>query len=148
MGKIRVYKIFVDGIDKCGKDTVVAYVDLLSGHKYAVKARGVISQIAYAKLYNRDFEYDISSEQNTVHVMLDVDKEDWLVRCKITREPKIDYEANVEAFEQTIAETQDRLNIIRVNSSRYTAYEIAKYIIEYATALDRKLEEEANNNAR
>ena len=135
--KIKVYKIFVDGIDKCGKDTIVAYVDQISGHKYAVKSRGVLSQIAYAHLYNRDFEYDLRSEKYALHVLVDVEYDDWLIRCKLTKEPKIDYDANVKAFDYAVDLAKDKIKIIHVNSTENTPYEIAKYIIATAEAMDR-----------
>lgn len=136
---IKVYKIFIDGIDKSGKDTIVNYVDKLSGHKYAVKSRGVLSLIAYAKLYNRDFKYDLRSEKYALHVISDVKKDDWEIRCKMTNEPKIDYQQNVDAFKYAeMIGRKNKLRIIHVDSTKNTPYTIAKQIIAYATKMDKE----------
>ena len=45
--------IQIDGIDKTGKDLILQYVTRLSNHKYVIQSRGLISQIAYSKIYNR-----------------------------------------------------------------------------------------------
>lgn len=137
--KIKVYKIFIDGIDKCGKDTIAGYIDLLSNHKYVVKSRGVLSQIAYSYLYGRDFDYDLSSEQNTLHVLVDVSLDDWLVRCKLTNEPHIDYRKNVEAFDYAYNVTKDKLRIERLNSTTTTPYQMAKYILLLAEMLNNEV---------
>lgn len=137
--KIKIYKIFIDGIDKSGKDTIVGYIDKLSGHKYAVKSRGVLSLIAYAKLFNRNFKYDLCSEKCALHVIVDVSKEDWQVRCKMTNEPKIDYQKNVNAFKYAEAiGKKNKLRIIHVDSTRNTPYSIAKQIINYATKMNKE----------
>ena len=134
--KIKVYKIFIDGIDKSGKDLIAAYVDQLSGHKYVVKSRGVLSQIAYSYLYHRTFEYDLSSEANTLHVLLKVDFDDWRVRCKMTNEPEIDFAKNVAAFDYAFDLTADKLHIECFNTSVKTPYRIAEAIIAIAESLD------------
>lgn len=56
--KLKIFNVEVDGIDKCGKDSVRPYLFYLEPGKYLCRARGLISQIAYAKLYNRDIQWD------------------------------------------------------------------------------------------
>ena len=97
---MKYYSICIDGIDKTGKDTLLGFIDRLSNHKYIINVRGMLSQIAYSDLYKRDFNYDLSTQQHILNVLLTADKEDWEVRCKLTREPAINYEDNCEVFEE------------------------------------------------
>ena len=136
---MKYFSICIDGIDKTGKDTLLGFIDLLSNHKYVINVRGMLSQLAFAELYNRDYKYDISTQQYILNVLLTANKEDWEVRCKLTKEPKISYEANSIAFESAYKLLKNNnLPVIRFDTSTMTPYMIAKEIIKY---LD-KLEEE------
>ena len=133
---MKYYVIYIDGIDKTGKGLIQSYVDRLSGHRFMVKSRGILSMLAYSKLYNRNYTYDLSSQENAVTVLLDVDYDDWLVRCKTTNEPIIDYEAHRYAFERAYDYCKDKIKIIRYDTSNMTPYNIAKEIIKYMEALN------------
>ena len=65
MKKLKHYLIELDGIDKTGKDTIERYIAYLGKFKYVVNVRGVLSQLAYAELYNRDYDYDLSVDKNS-----------------------------------------------------------------------------------
>lgn len=132
--QIKYYKVALDGIDKSGKDTICGYLDYLSGRRLDVKSRGVLSLIAYAKYYNRDYEYQLS-EKDRIIVFIDVDKEDWEIRCKMSNEPKIDYEKSYECFEYAIQQLKD-CHFLRFNSSKLTPYQIAKSIMSYLDNLE------------
>ena len=54
--KLKYFTVFLDGIDKCGKDTIRQLVWLLD-KRLNVYARGIISLKAYSKKFNRDCEY-------------------------------------------------------------------------------------------
>lgn len=135
---MKYYNIFIDGIDKSGKDLIAYYVIRLSNFKYIVNGRGILSQLAYAKLYNRNDAYDLTQQKNIVNVYLEVDKEDWLLRCKKTDEPAIDYEKNVEAFQYAINILNKEYNVICFNTSQETPYAIAKHIVDYADDLNKE----------
>jgi len=138
---IKYYRIFIDGIDKSGKDTIASYIDILSNHKYVVKARGILSMVAYSHLYERNYDYEID-EQNTVNVLINVEKQDWLVRCKYTSEKKINYEKNVKAFEFAKTELLKKMStsciLLEYNSSYKTAYEIALEILQTMEELNNE----------
>ena len=56
------------------------------------KARGALSQLAYQKLYNRSWQYNITDGyiQNTLIIYLDVsDEQDWLNRLSHTNEVEV-----------------------------------------------------------
>lgn len=134
--KLKVFNIELDGIDKCGKDSVRPYVFYLEPGKYLCRARGLISQIAYAKLYKRNIEWDGADyAKNTLFVLLEVDKQDWEIRCKLTNEPNTDftYEEMTQAFKLALYELKERFDvpenhILVFNTSEYTPYAIADEI--------------------
>lgn len=143
MKNIKVFNIEFDGIDKCGKDTIKSQIWYFAPGMYLPRARGLISQIAYAKLYNRDVNYDIDIGyiKNTLFVLLDIDKDDWNIRCKLTNEPNCDftYEEMREAFIFAIQYLKDRFDIpneciLMFNTSQMTSFNIAK---EVTTQLER-----------
>lgn len=134
--KLKVFNIELDGIDKCGKDSVRPYVFYLEPGKYLCRARGLISQIAYAKLYKRNIEWDGADyAKNTLFVLLEVNKHDWEIRCKLTNEPNtgFTYEEMTQAFKLALYELKERFNIpenqiLVFNTSEYTPYAIADKI--------------------
>lgn len=134
--KLKVFNIELDGIDKCGKDSVRPYVFYLEPGKYLCRARGLISQIAYAKLYKRDIEWDGTDyAKNTLFVLLEVNKHDWEIRCKLTNEPNtgFTYEEMTQAFKLALYELKERFDvpenhILVFNTSEYTPYAIADEI--------------------
>lgn len=134
--KLKVFNIELDGIDKCGKDSVRPYVFYLEPGKYLCRARGLISQIAYAKLYKRDILWDGEDyAKSTLFVLLEVDKKDWEIRCKLTNEPNtgFTYEEMTQAFKLALYELKERFNvpenhILVLNTSDYTPYAIAEEI--------------------
>lgn len=134
--KLKVFNIELDGIDKCGKDSVRPYVFYLEPGKYLCRARGLISQIAYAKLYKRDIEWDGTDyAKNTLFVLLEVNKHDWEIRCKLTNEPNtgFTYEEMTQAFKLALYEFKERFDvpenhILVFNTSEYTPYAIADEI--------------------
>lgn len=137
MKNVKVFNIEFDGIDKCGKDTVKSQIWYFAPGMYLPRARGLISQLAYAKLYKRDVNYDIERGyvMNTLFVLLEVDKQDWEIRCKLTNEPSMDftYEEMTQAFKLALYELKERFNvpedrILVFNTSEYTSYTIASII--------------------
>lgn len=142
--KLKVFNVELDGIDKCGKDSVRPYVFYLEPGKYLCRARGLISQIAYAKLYKRNIDWDaITYAKNTLFVLLKVDKQDWEIRCKLTNEPNtgFTYEEMTNAFFDAIFELQKRFNItseqiMQFNTSNMPPYYIAKCICDRLKSLN------------
>lgn len=134
--KLKVFNIELDGIDKCGKDSVRPYVFYLEPGKYLCRARGLISQIAYAKLYKRNIEWDGANyAKNTLFVLLEVNKHDWEIRCKLTNEPNtgFTYKEMTQAFKLALYELKERFDvpenhILMFNTSEYTPYAIADEI--------------------
>ena len=88
VNNIRVFEVEFDGIDKCGKDTLVQTMFKVFPNYCAYQARGLQSQIAYSHLYDRPWNYPVTDgyKENALFVYLDVEKEDWLQRLKDTNE--------------------------------------------------------------
>lgn len=137
MKNIKVFNVEIEGIDKCGKDTICDYLIQIDPSEYMFKARGILSQIAYAKLYNRDIQFDVDEKYlaNTMIVLLDVYEEDWKVRCKLTNEPDMNFsfaECRQEFFNAFLKlkekYAQYKNHFMIINSSDNTPYTIAKII--------------------
>ena len=124
-------RIVIDGVDKTGKDLLLQYVVRLSNHKYVIQARGILTQIAYSKIYNRDYEYSLEPYKDDVIFYLKGNIEDLILRHKITNEPKIDIESDMKVFDEVANELRKKgIAIIELDTSHRTPYENAITIIE------------------
>ena len=94
--------------------------------------------IVYAKKFDRQFSYDKENLTDEINVLLDVDKEDWDARCKINKEEKIDYELDTSLFNNAYNELKGKTHLLRFNTSKETAYTIAKKILQYADTLNKE----------
>lgn len=150
MKKILTFKVFnveFEGIDKCGKDTLKQTMFKVYPNTCAYKARGILSQLAYNLLYNRDWQYHITEGyfQNSLFVYLDIDKEDWLKRLQDSNEIAenanrsdvafvADYARHKKAFDDAWIELSSyfdskyALHFLRVNTSELSAEEIAELV--------------------
>ena len=133
--------VFVEGIDKTGKDTLVRYINELTNYKHCVLTRGPISTSAYAYKFKRkhDDSY-IKSLKDSLIIYLTADTEDLNIRFKLTNEPEINKDEDKKLFDNTIKTLKNKygLNVVEINTSNYTPYTIAKAIKNY-------IEEEENN---
>lgn len=133
----KYYHIVLDGIDKTGKDLVRSYIYYLGKQKFICTARGYMSMVAYSNLNNRGYQYDMSTQTNIVNVLLTVDKEDWLIRCKNTGEKIIDYEKHTAEFRKVFNDLQKAgYEVLLYNTSAMTPYQIAKDIIEILNKIE------------
>lgn len=124
-------RIVIDGIDKTGKDLLLQYITRLSNHKFVIQARGILSQVAYSKLYGRNYVYDLSLYRNDIIFYLTAENEDLNVRFSVNNEPKIDLDQNKQIFDEAAKELTDAgIKVIKINTSVSTPYETAKYIIK------------------
>ena len=143
---LNFYCISVEGIDKTGKELIRKYLDILGKHKYVLMDRGIISNVAYAKLWHRPYSYELSVFKDWLFVYLTTDKEDWEVRCKLTNEPKIDYDLNKSIFDETVNEfVKLGFQTLTFNTSQMTPYSIAKAIITYMESYEQNRKVELEN---
>ena len=125
------YELEVDGVDKTGKDLLTGYLALLSNHRFSINTRGIITQIAYSKKYNRHYEYNLESlSKNKIIILLSAEVEDLKIRCKLTHEDPFTIEEDLKLFDETANDLEKQgFYIIRINTSKMTPYEAAKTII-------------------
>ena len=135
----KYHHIYLDAIDKAGKNIVGKYIDQLGKHFYTISDRGIISNVTFSRMFNRGYEYDLEQYRDCVFVYLTVDKPDWLIRCKLTNEPKIDYELNRSQFDQTVKDFKDKdFRVLEFNTSELTPYQVAKQVIAYMENLNEQ----------
>lgn len=127
--------VFVEGIDKSGKDTLVAYINELTNYEHYVTSRGPLSTLAYAKKFARksdDFSYLQKISDDILFVYLMVDNDDFDVRCKITNEPKLNHTFETKLFDSYVMYFKTMGFDIKVYDTTYsTPYAIAKDIANY-----------------
>jgi hypothetical protein len=81
-------------------------------------------------MFNRGFEYDISSFSNIIFVFLDIDYDDWVVRCNVTGEPWINFKEHYKAYENAIVDfRQNGCTFLRYNTSHSAIHHIALDIL-------------------
>jgi len=131
-----IARVEIEGLDRTGKDTLVGYVDYMSGRTIPVCSRGLMSTIAYADIFNRfistKFTNDLlEANKDTLVVYLTCDKKDWEVRMKIAGHEPIDFEKHTLAFEyaKRCILGSDVL-LYEFNTSTQTPYQIAEMICE------------------
>ena len=124
--------ISIDGIDKSGKGILFQYLKHMNNYQYALLDRGPISNYMFAKLYNREFNFDLSSFSNVLFVVLSVKYEDWLIRCKMSNEPIIDYDLHCKLYEKAINDFKDSgCVILQYDTTLQTPFNIAKNVIDF-----------------
>ena len=88
------------------------------------------SNTVYAKLFNRE-KLDRTLNKNCLYVLLTADIEDLNIRFAMNNEPAIDKEKHIQEFHDTFYEMTEGFHRLEFNTSEYTAFKIAKQIIEY-----------------
>ena len=138
---MKTYCISFEGIDKTGKWQVMKYVDILANHKYVLMDRGLMSNITYARIFKRDYQYDVAQFKDWVFVYLFCDEDDWNVRCKLTNEPAIDYTKHKLEFDKTYEMfTKAGFKTLSANTSHITPYNLALEIIRQIEELNKAQE--------
>lgn len=128
----KYYCISFEGLDRTGKGQIGKYVDILGKHKYVLMDRGIMSNITYARMYGRDYQYDIDQFKPWTFAYFVCDEEDWQVRCKMSNEPAIDFVQNLEEFEKTrMMFEQKGFDVLFINTSRISPYDAALKIIQH-----------------
>lgn len=127
----KYWELEIDGPDKTGKDLLCRYLCELSGWRFSINVRGVISQAVYAKKFKRNFSYDMRDfSKNKILILLKADPEDLLVRCKMTNEQMYDFEQDAKLFHAVATELSKTHRVMVYNTSHLTPYDIAKDILK------------------
>lgn len=130
-----IARVEIEGIDRTGKDTLMRYIDYMSNRTMVVKTRGLMSNIAYADLYNRFLSTQyvnqlLEANKETLIVYLTADKEDWEVRMKIAGHEYLDFERNEMAFEYAKRVIRGaNILFFEFNTTKQTPYQIAEMVM-------------------
>lgn len=129
--RYKYWELEIDGPDKTGKDLLCKYLCELSDYRFSINVRGIISQLVYARKYDRSFEYDMSSfSKNKILILLTADARDLAIRCKMTNEPVYKFKQDLLWFEQAANELEARGYIVfKFNTSTFTPYYIAQNVL-------------------
>lgn len=131
--------ISIEGIDKSGKGLVFKYLQQLGNYEHLILDRGPLSNYVFSKMFKRGHQYDIRSFSDILFVFLDVEKEDWEIRRKITGEQKISYFEHYAAYQAAINDFKaNGCVFLRYNTSVNTPYQIAKDILKEYNILKDK----------
>lgn len=133
----KITTICVEGMDKTGKGLIASYIKTLTNHKYIVFDRGLMSNLAYDKLFKRDQTFNIKPFQSFFYVYLTCDFDDWKIRCKLTNEPEIPFKIHHDIFEGLYNDFLDNnFKIIKINTSNCSPYKAAQLAIDEVEKLN------------
>lgn len=131
--KYTYWNIEIDGVDRVGKNTLAPYLTFLSNYRFAIKPRGLLTQLVYSKKFNRYYKYDYDSyKEHTVIVLLYADEEDLKERFWNTNEKEINIKYDMIMFENEANMLISKgFKVLKYNTSHITHYDIAKDIIAH-----------------
>lgn len=129
-----IARVEIEGLDRTGKDTLVGYVDYMSGRMIPVSSRGLMSTIAYAEVFNRFMSAEFTNKlleanKETLVVYLTCNRKDLELRHKISHHEPIDFDKHEKAF--TYAKRMilgSDILFYEFNTTEQTPYQIAEMI--------------------
>lgn len=130
-----ICRIEIEGADRCGKDTLVGYLDYMSNRQLPICSRGLLSTLVYNDIYNRFMSVErekdmIEGNKETLIIVLYGDVEDINLRCKISHEPVFDILRDMTKFTEYAHKLSEQgLKVLFYNTSEWTPYRIAKNVI-------------------
>lgn len=135
--EMKYYTIILDGVDKCGKDTIRKILFKIDRGRYLCEARGYLSCMVYGEETNRPYRYDISSQKYVMNILLDVSKEDQQNRLLQASESNDKYDIESKLFDKyyNILKSKGYMTL-RYNTSKMSAEDIAKDINERMNKLN------------
>lgn len=130
--------IEIEGHDKNGKDTIHKYIEQLGGYKYTLNVRGLLTQLVYNDKFSRNNEYLMTYKP--LIILLSADETDVEIRCRMTKEPKINSKKDTEVYEfyANKLETLNAAVIWRYNTSEQTPYKIGQDIVKRLEEINPK----------
>lgn len=137
--KLKYYCVSLDGIDKSGKSTLVTYLAKLSNYTLNILDRGPITNIVWNKIQQRNINYELDMWKNTLFVRLNVNEEDWKIRCSIHHEPTmpLTFNAMNNEYDKVFLDFKNKgFQTLEFNTSKYTQYQIAQKIIKKLYSLN------------
>lgn len=137
MNKLKYYVVSLEGVDKAGKSSLIPYLARMSNYTLNILDRGPITNIVWNKIQNRDATYDMEMWKNTLFVKLNVDINDWKIRCSIHNEPPMPL-----SFDQMNAEYDQVFSRLKSEGFKTTSFDTSTTTIhQIAIAIINKLDE-------
>ena len=143
-----ICRIEIEGCDKTGKDTLVPYLDFMSGRTIPISTRGLLSTLVYNNLYNRgmtDKQINdlISGNHQTLIVLLTANQQDLEIRFKTSGETPIDIKSNTKLFQSYSLILEGKgINVLRFDTSKMTPFQIATEVMTFVDLENNKEMEE------
>ena len=144
MSKARL--VFMEGIDKVGKTTLIPGVREGTGFRHVIVDRGPISNMAYTAKFHRstDIYWDnndlmVNIGPYSALVIVDASNEDVLQRIKEAGDPVIDPEKDRRLFESVFERCQPDIRdvpVLRVNTSAMSQERAVNKICYWLNRLD------------
>ena len=133
--------VTIEGVDKTGKNLLHKYLEILTNYRYVITDRGILTQLVYNTIYNRQVEYNVKQYKNQVIVLLYADLQDLVIRHKLTDEPHINIENHTLLFDVYANKLKSLgFTVIKFNTSKMTPYAIAKKLSGILPKLEEKHE--------
>lgn len=122
--------IEIEGHDKNGKDTIAKYIEQLGNYAYNINVRGILTQLVYNDKFNRNNVYKIVHKP--IIILLQTDPKDVEIRCRMTKEPKINVVKDTEVYDKyaKYLEEEDLAIVWRYNTSVFTPYQLGSILVE------------------
>lgn len=143
-----ICRIEIEGCDKTGKDTLVPYLDFMSGRTIPISTRGLLSTLVYNNLYNRgmtDKQINglINGNHQTLIVLLTANQQDLEIRFKTSGETPIDIKSNTKLFQSYSLILEGKgINVLRFDTSKMTPFQIATEAMTFVDLENNKEMEE------
>ena len=138
MEALNIDQVVIEGVDKTGKDSIMKYIDTLGKHKYALYQRGHISNVVYARIFDRE-EHKYTLNPHSLYVLLTADPEDLDIRFKLTNEPYTDIKRDLNMFDKVFKEmtAEAGVHTLIINTTDITLYNAAKLILDTCESLNK-----------
>lgn len=143
-----ICRIEIEGCDKTGKDTLVPYLDFMSGRTIPISTRGLLSTLVYNNLYNRGMSDKqindlINGNHQTLIVLLTANQQDLEIRFKVSGETPIDIKSNTKLFQSYSLILEGKgINVLRFDTSKMTPFQIATEVMTFVDLENNKEMEE------
>lgn len=125
---VNGHLIEVEGIDRSGKDSLIAAIHKKTNYRYNLRSRGMISQLVYNDKFKRGIDYKF--DYTPVIIYLDIDNETYLRRCLLTGEQPVNTTLDERLFNLYITRYINHGGIVlKYDASNTTAESLADVVI-------------------
>ena len=128
--------IEIEGHDKNGKDTIAKYIEQLGNYAYSINVRGILTQLVYNDKFSRNNTYILTYKP--LIILLSTNPKDVEIRCRMTKEPKINVLKDTEVYESyaRYLEEKDLAIVWRFNTSLNTPFQLGNEIVQRLKGLN------------